>query len=170
MPTIAQTFCQSNSETLDQAMIKIEHCVSQLNDSQLWWRPEPSMNSIGNLILHLTGNLRQWGIVPLTMAKDRRDRASEFEENVRIGTPQLLKQIRETITRAKEEWSHVNDEQLTRNVNIQGFDVSLLHAIVHTTSHFVGHTHQIIQLTRMQLGSNYQFQWTPEEDRGDVPV
>ena len=48
------------AEILAEGMVKIEHCVSQLSDDQLWWRPRPDMNSIANLMLHLSGNLRQW--------------------------------------------------------------------------------------------------------------
>ena len=59
------------SHLLDQSVVKIEHCLNQLSDKQIWTRPRGSVNSIGNLILHLLGNLRQWGIVPL-QGKPRR--------------------------------------------------------------------------------------------------
>lgn len=170
MPSCSQQFRELSSETLDQAMLKIEHCLDQLSDSQVWWRPEPSMNSFGNLMLHLAGNLRQWGIVPSTMAKDRRDRESEFSDSSRLPTDELIGLLRQTVSEAKEEWRHLNDDSLSRLVTIQGFDVTLMHAIIHTTNHFVGHTHQMVMLTRMQLGSAYRFHWTPAEDRSSVPV
>ena len=170
MPTCSENFCELSAEMLDQALAKIEHCVKQLNDGQIWWRPESSMNSIGNLILHLAGNLRQWGVTPFTLVKDKRDRASEFSASEQSSASEIMEQLRTTVREAKSEWEHLNDTQLFRHVTIQGFDVSLMHAIMHTSHHFVGHTHQIIQLTRLQLRNGYQFHWTPEEERGNVPV
>lgn len=163
-------FSHLAGDILDQSMAKIEHCAAQLNETQLWWRPDPSMNSIGNLLLHLAGNLRQWGVVPFTLDTDKRDRASEFLPDARMPIQEILQQLRSTVAAAKEQWGHLSEDQLSRPVTIQGFDVSHMQAIMHTTSHFVGHTHQIIQLTRMQLRSDYRFHWTPDEERGDLPV
>ena len=170
MSQTTQQFCELSTEMLDQAMAKIEHCVQQLSETQIWWRPESSCNSIGNLILHLSGNLRQWGVTPFTMAKDRRDRDAEFATQPQPKIRELLNTLRQTVADAKNEWDHLNCNQLNRQVTIQGFDVTLMHAIMHTSHHFVGHTHQIVMLTRMQLRSNYQFHWTPEEERHHVPV
>lgn len=163
-------FSRLNDDLLTQAMSKIQHCFGQLNESQIWWRPEPSMNSIGNLVLHMAGNLRQWGVTPFTMASDRRDRESEFQNDIRVAQDELLKTLVTVVGEAKEEWKHLAHGQLLRPVEIQGFDVNHMHAILHASSHFVGHTHQIIQLTRLQLGPAYQFHWTPAEERGDLPL
>ncbi|MDB4778027.1 DUF1572 family protein [bacterium] len=57
-----------------------------------------------------------------------------------------------------------------KRLNIQGFEVNAHAAITHTTSHFVGHTHQIIFISRMLLGEDYQFHWTPNSDRKNVPI
>ncbi len=43
---------------LDSALERIQHCLGQLTDGQVWHRSQPGLNSIGNLILHLCGNLR----------------------------------------------------------------------------------------------------------------
>ena len=151
-------------------MSKIQNCFNQLNEAQIWWRPGSTMNSIGNLVLHLAGNLRQWGVVPFTMANDRRDRESEFQSDVRVAPDELLRTLTTVVNEAKEEWKHLAQGQLLREVDIQGFGVNHMHAIVHASSHFVGHTHQIIQLTRLQLGTSYQFHWSPTEERGDLPI
>ena len=75
------------SHELGQALGKIEHCVNQLTEEQVWWRPDESQNSIGNLILHLRGNLRQWIVSGLGGAKDERNRPLEFSE--RDSVPKL---------------------------------------------------------------------------------
>ena len=167
---LSDEYSRLSADLLDQSMLKIRHCLDQLNEAQIWMRPEPSMNSIGNLLLHLAGNLRQWGVVPFTHAKDRRERESEFDDSVRLQSNDLFQSLEKVVNEAKSEWSHLAMGQLLRPVDIQGFDVTHMHAILHGASHFVGHTHQIIQLTRLQLGSAYKFHWTPNQERGDLPI
>jgi hypothetical protein len=70
---------------LDNSVARIKHCLDQLDDEQLWWRPKPDMNSIANLILHLCGNVGQWIIAGLSGAPDTRNRPQEFTE--RSGLP-----------------------------------------------------------------------------------
>ena len=65
---------------LTSALAKIKHCLGQLTDEQVWWRSRPSLNSIGNLTLHLCGNVRQWLVAGLSGAADSRDRPAEFTE------------------------------------------------------------------------------------------
>ncbi|MFK7770113.1 MAG: DUF1572 family protein [Mariniblastus sp.] len=167
---VSDEFSRLNDDLLNQSLAKIRHCFNQLNESQIWWRPEPSMNSIGNLVIHLAGNLRQWGVVPFTMATDRRDRESEFQNDVRMSSDELMKLLTTVVGEAKEEWKHLAQGQLLRPVDIQGFEVNHMHAILHASSHFVGHTHQIIQMTRLQLGNSYQFHWKPNDERGELPI
>lgn len=125
---------------------------------------------MGNLCLHLAGNLRQWGIVPFTDANDDRDRTSEFDCEICIAKSEVLRRLEDTVDEAKQLWLGLDSGTLQQSASIQGFDVTLMHAISHTSSHFVGHTHQIIMLTRMQLGDGYRFQWSPENGRGNLPI
>ena len=68
---------------LGSALGRIKHCLGQLNDAQVWHRPQPGLNSIGNLVLHLCGNLRQWVVAGLGGAPDVRNRPDEFAERGR---------------------------------------------------------------------------------------
>lgn len=169
-PELSDEYYRLTADLLDQSMIKIRHCFKQLTDAQLWWRPDPAMNSIGNLIFHLAGNLTQWGVVPFTLAPDRRDRESEFVDDKRMPSDELLTMLQKTVDDAKEQWQHLATNQLLRKIEIQGFSVSNMHAVLHSSSHFVGHTHQIVHLTRIQLGPAYKFHWTPNDDREDLPI
>src|ERR1700691_4570903 len=82
---ISAEFIAANRHTLSEGMRKIEHCVNQLTGDQIWWRPKPDMNSIANLMLHLSGNLRQWIIAGVGGEKDVRNRPKEFAD--RSGRP-----------------------------------------------------------------------------------
>ena len=161
-------------QTCQQSRQKLEHCFQQLNPDQIWYRTAPEQNSIGNLVLHISGNLRQWGIVPFTGAEDLRDRESEFAHSVLETEPllkePLLNRLEVTLDEAKGVWRRLQEADLVRGYKVQGFEVTGCFAILHTVTHFVGHTHQVITLTRQQLGSAYRFHWTPDKPRTDVPI
>jgi len=163
-------FCELSAELLKESMVKIRHCLCQLSEEQFWWRPNPALNSVGNLCLHLAGNLRQWGVVPFIGVTDERNRESEFCSDFRAPRDEMIRLLEVTVIQAKKSWIGLSQERLQQRVNIQGFDVTLMQAISHTSSHFVGHTHQIIMLTRMQLGDDYRFQWSPDNSDGNVPI
>src|SRR5437764_6339620 len=78
---------------LASALSKIKHCLGQLSDEQVWWRSHPSLNSVGNIVLHLSGNLRQWIVAGLGDATDVRDRPAEFAERGPISRDELLRRL-----------------------------------------------------------------------------
>ena len=86
---------------LASALERIKHCLGQLNDEQVWWRSQPSLNSIGNLILHLCGNLRQWIVAGLGGAADVRNRPAEFAERGPIPKDELLRRLEAVVEEAK---------------------------------------------------------------------
>ncbi len=170
---LAQLYCRESVHLLDASMKKINHCLAQLSDEQIWWRPFPDANSIGNLLLHVSGNLRQWAVVPISGEPDSRDRESEFARRNPVARAELLSLLNQTLADVRFRIEHLDNQQLLQTRQIQGFETTTLGAISHTTSHFVGHTHQIILLTRLQLGDDYQYEWTPatlKSGAGDVPI
>ncbi len=169
-PSVSQTFIEESIKLLDQSMIKISHCLDQLTDQQIWWRPQQPLNSIGNLMLHLAGNLRQWTVGGIGGRDDDRDRESEFSHREQIEKRELLKRLSDTVDQTKSLLTDLREPQLTETRRIQEFEVTVLGAITHTTSHFVGHTHQIVFITRLILGDRYRFHWSPAKHRGDVPI
>jgi hypothetical protein len=146
---------------LTSALGKIKHCLDQLNDEQVWRRSEPSHNSIGNLILHLCGNLRQWSIVGLGGGADVRNRPAEFSERGPIPKNELVRKLEAVVSEAKEMLGRLTAGQLLEVRRIQGFNVTGLAAIFNTVPHFRGHTQEIVHMTRLQLGDAYKFAWTP---------
>src|SRR5918993_1566049 len=76
---------------------KLERCLEQLTDKQIWWRANEKSNSIGNLLLHLSGNARQWIVSGLGGADDARVRQQEFDERRVIPRAELLETVRQTL-------------------------------------------------------------------------
>jgi hypothetical protein len=163
---LSETFIAAASEMLRKGMHKIEHCVAQLNDEQLWWRPRPEvipqMNSIANLLLHLAGNMRQWIIAGVGGAKDTRNRPLEFSDRSNRPKAEILGQLEATVDEATAVIGRLADSDLTASRRIQSYDVNVVSALWQTVSHFHGHVQEIIHLTREQLGDGYRFDFVPK--------
>ena len=155
---------------LKSAQQRIQHCLGQLNDAQVWRRSQPGLNSIGNLILHLCGNLRQWIVAGIGGASDVRNRPAEFAERGPIPKEELLRTLAMIVEEAQRILAAVDARQLAEPRRIQGFDVTGVAALFDSVPHFRGHTQEIISMTRLLLGDAYQFAWTPTTPEQGAPA
>lgn len=165
-----ELFQQECVHLLDQSRQRIEHCIGQLNHKQLWWQPGEDQNSIGVILRHVTGNLQQWAVDGVAESANQRDRDAEFQSLQRETAEQLLGHFTDTVDRASRVITELPADMLTASRTIQGFQVSVVSALMHTIPHLVGHTHQIVTLTRQQLGKDYRFHWNPAAERRKVPL
>lgn len=149
------------AQVLTDALVVIEHCLGQLTDEQIWWRPRPEMNSVGNLVLHLSGNLRQWVVSGLGGAADKRHRQQEFDDRGPIARDALLALIRQVVAESCEVLARLTADEMLAHRTVQGFDLTGWQTLCDTVPHFKGHTQEIVCLTRMQLGMTYRIRWTP---------
>ena len=133
----------------DDYLPKIERSLELLTDEQIWWRANPQSNSIGNLLLHLSGNVRQWIVCSLGGAPDERDRDSEFAESHMIPRDELLARLKQTLSEADAALAKFDADKLLERHLIQGCDVTALAAIFHVVEHFSMHTGQIIMIAKM---------------------
>jgi uncharacterized damage-inducible protein DinB len=146
---VSQAFIREARRLLaEEYLPKIERCVEKLTDEQVWWRPNPESNSIGNLLLHLSGNARQWIVSGLGGASDERRRQTEFDEREVISRAELLGRLRTTVAAVDEVLSSFEGARLLDKYPIQGTEETALGAIFHVTEHFSMHTGQIILLTK----------------------
>lgn len=158
---LATACLDSLNQQLAQSLDKIKHCLDQLDEAQTWWRPQESMNSIANVILHMCGNVTQWIISGVSGEPDVRDRPSEFSERGPIAKAELMRRLEDVVDRARAVLASIPASRLLENRRIQGFDETVLSAIVDSICHFAGHTQQIVYVTRLQLGDEYRFEWAP---------
>ena len=155
---IARTFLASASQfLLGDYLPKIEQCLAKLNDQQIWWRANEESNSIGNLILHLCGNARQWIISGVGSQPDARNRDAEFAQRDTIPRDELLTLLRTTLKEVGATLERVDPATLLERRKIQGNDVEILEAIFHVTEHFSMHTGQIFLLTKLLIASDLAF-------------
>ena len=162
--SLAEAFCRDSIASLEEGCSKITHCLRQLGEDQIWWRPRPEMNSIGNLLLHLAGNVRQWIVAGVGDFEDTRERQAEFDERGPLPQDVVWGRLEQVVKEASAVLHAVSATDLMTSKQVQGFDVTKLGATMHSVSHFQGHVQEIIGLTRQQLGDEYQFRWTPDQE------
>ncbi len=157
-PTIAAAFISQARYLLrDEYLPKIERCLEQLSDEQVWWRANAKSNSIGNLILHLSGNGRQWIVSGLGGEPDDRIRDAEFAERRVLPRAELLAQLKKTINDIDQTLQSFDMARLLDEFRIQGTMTTALAAIFHVTEHFSMHTGQIILLAKMVADVDFDF-------------
>ncbi len=158
MDDIAQNFIRDARAFLrDNYLPKIERCLEQLTDEQVWWRANPESNSVGNLLLHLAGNSRQWIVGGVGGAADVRERGSEFGERGPMPRAELVARLRATLSEVDEVLARLEPSALTERRRVQGCDVSVLTAVFHVVEHFSMHTGQIVLLTKMLAARDLAF-------------
>jgi len=149
-PNVAPAFIDQARKFLGEEYLpKLERCLEQLTDEQIWWRANEQSNSIGNLLLHLSGNARQWIVCGLGGANDARARQQEFDERRVIPRSELLKTVRQTLREVDAVLAAFDHGKLLDRYPIQGTTATALEAIFHVTEHFSMHTGQIILLTKL---------------------
>jgi uncharacterized damage-inducible protein DinB len=142
---------------------RILRCLQLLSESDIWWRPNAASNSVGNLVLHLEGNVRQWILSGLGGVVDRRQRDREFAERGPLARHILAARLRKTVQEACRVIAKLPKQELTRARSIQRFRVTGLEAIHHVTEHFAFHTGQVIYATKLRRGRDLGFTRLPGE-------
>ena len=157
-PALAPAFIDQARKFLsDEYLPKLERCLEQLSDEQIWWRANEKSNSIGNLLLHLCGNARQWIVSGLGGGADARVRQQEFDERRVIPRAELLATVRQTLRDVDVVLAGFDHGKLLDPYPIQGTTVSALEAIFHVTEHYSMHTGQIILLTKLLVERDLGF-------------
>lgn len=147
----------SREKLLQQYWPRLRACAESLAQEQVWWRPNDACNSIGNLILHLNGNVTQWLIASFNRAQDKRDRPAEFAERKQIPISTLLEQLGATMQQASEVLSRLTEADLLASYEIQGYTVSGLAAVYQVVEHFGMHYGQILYITKMLRSQDLGF-------------
>lgn len=138
----------SRDKLLDQHWPRLRACVESLTDEQVWYRPNDVSNSIGNLLLHLTGNVEQWLVAPFEHLNDTRNRPAEFAARETVPASTLLDNLAAIMQRAAGVLSRLTEDDLRSMFHIQGYTVSGLHAVYQVVEHFGLHYGQVAYITK----------------------
>jgi uncharacterized damage-inducible protein DinB len=148
---ITELFKQEAIRRLDEGLGRIHKCVGMMADKDVWYRPNRSVVSVGNLVLHLTGNVGQWIVSTMSGSADDRKRSVEFDETGPIDRVQLLGRLDRTIQQAKMIINDMDTASLEKEYGVQGFKESGVGIVLHVVEHFNYHVGQITLHTKLLL-------------------
>ena len=154
---VDQIFLRSSARKLEQLLSRIRDCLAKLSTDEIWARGHENENAIGNLVLHLNGNVRQWIISGVGGAPDTRARDAEFAARGGIELADLRERLESTVREAIVAIGKVTPDRMTERLTIQKYEVTVMEAIFHVVEHFAQHTGQIIFVTKMLTGEDLGF-------------
>ena len=136
---------------------KLRQCLEVLTPAEVWTRSDESSNSIGNLLLHLNGNVSEWILGGVGGQHVERNRESEFAAREGGEGSELLRRLEETLRRADAVLGALSDDDLAAPRFIQGRETTVLAAVYHVVEHFAMHTGQIVLLTKIHSPGAIRF-------------
>ena len=142
---------------MDENTKKLADCFNELQETEIWKRPNENSNSVGNMILHLCGNIRQYAISSLRETEDIRVRDKEFSATGGYSKSELFEKLFTTIDEAKHIIQNLSPEELLRKRSVQGFHQSGIGIILHVTEHYSYHAGQIIFWTKLLRNKDLGF-------------
>jgi len=160
---LAQIFRKDARAGLEKYLPEIVRCLQLLSEKEIWWRPNNASNAVGNIALHLCGNIRQWIISGLGGQPFVRERNKEFSERGPIPRRTLIVRLRRTVEEACEVIDRLPAEALVREYKIQGYRASGMVAVMHVYEHFAYHAGQITYITKLKRGKDLRFTRLPSE-------
>ncbi|WP_200975307.1 DinB family protein [Echinicola sp. 20G] len=134
---------------LKENSAKINSCLEWLSEEEIWHRPNDASNSMGNLVLHLCGNVTQYIISSLGQQEDLRDRDQEFSASGGYSKEELIEKLTNTINDACSTIDKLDQEGMETKYSVQGFSYTGVGNIIHAVEHFSYHTGQIAFWTKI---------------------
>jgi uncharacterized damage-inducible protein DinB len=160
---------QWNREVVDIYLMRLSESLKLLSDEEIWWRPNPASNSMGNIVLHLCGNVRQWITSGLGGADDIRQRDLEFSEKGPIPRDELLKRRNATVNEAGKAIAKLSADDLMRTYSIQGFTAKGGDVLTRIIAHFGYHAGQVVYFAKMQRAKDLGFTKLPPLSKKKSP-
>jgi uncharacterized damage-inducible protein DinB len=157
-PDVSSLFLEfSRRKLLEHYWPRLRASVESLTEEQIWWRPNEASNSIGNLILHLNGNVRQWLVASFNRWEDERNRPAEFAAESGLTAAQLLERLGATMDESAQVLARLTEADLIAPYDIQGYHVTGLEAVYQVVEHFGLHYGQIAYIAKSLSGRDLCF-------------
>jgi uncharacterized damage-inducible protein DinB len=163
---VERRFLAEADQYFEEYLRKIRECAALLSEEQVWWRPNEAVNSVGNLLLHLRGNLSQWVVAALGGQPFERHRAEEFRARGGVARAELLAGLEETVRSVRAVIAGLDGSALERRHVVQGCDTDGLGIVFHVVEHMSYHTGQIVATTKQLTGPQAGIEFYPQH-RGE---
>jgi uncharacterized damage-inducible protein DinB len=157
MKTAERLFIDFSCTKLEQLAGRIGVCLDRLDDGRIWHRNSENENAVGNLVLHLCGNITQWIGHGVAGQPDTRMRDAEFAARGGSAGRELKELLTDAVTQAVSRLQRLPEAKLSAEIRVQNYEMSVLEAIYHVVEHFSMHTGQIILATKGWTGEDLGF-------------
>jgi len=156
--TDAQEFIEASRVFLKQDFLrKLKHCVERMSEEDVWWRPNEQSNSVGNLILHLCGNMKEWIVKSIGGEEFERHRDAEFAERRPRPKAELIANIEAAVGEVDKALEQIPPTRLFERIPVQVYKSSRLQVIYHVVEHFSYHLGQILYIYKLRTGRDAGF-------------
>ncbi len=152
--SIEGPFLKFSADKLEQLSSRIKDCLGKLSEEQIWTRGNENENAIGNLVLHLAGNVRQWIGSGVAGKPDIRQRDAEFAARGNASAAELWDRLNTNVREAVEIIRSLTPERLAETTTVQKYQMTVLEAVYHVVEHFAQHTGQILFATKLFTGQD----------------
>ncbi len=139
---------ETKRRIIDESISRCIQCVDKLTDVEIWYRPNGNVVSVGNLILHLCGNARQWILAGIFDQSDDRERQLEFDTQGPLDRSYLLQKLTDLGHDLDKAMDTLTHDQLAQVKTVQGYEESVVGILIHVIEHFSYHTGQIVYFTK----------------------
>ena len=136
---------------------RVQRCVEELPDDDIWWREHETNNGVGNLLLHLTGNLNQFVLSGIGGAQDTRDKPGEFAERNRIPKDEILRRLHQALVETDRTLERLDSGRLLDCTVVQDRERRIFEVLSVVIEHFALHVGQIIYITKLKTGKDLKF-------------
>jgi uncharacterized damage-inducible protein DinB len=154
---ISADFKEQSIYRIKESHKRIIACLDMLDESKIWLKPNTALNSMGNLVLHLCGNITQYILSTLGGAPDHRNRDSEFAAVGGKTKAELKSSFNNVIEQSIQCINNADDADLSTIKKVQVYDLTGVGIIIHVTEHLSYHTGQIAFLTKLLLEKDLGF-------------
>lgn len=138
-----QIIKETRRRLIEEGVSRVIKCLGMLSEEEIWYRPNEQSNSVGNLVLHLCGNVRQYVVSGIGATPDARQRQREFDEQGPLPTEDLISDLHKLTEEVEQVLSQIQPQQLVEARKVQGFDETVISILIHVTEHFSYHVGQI---------------------------
>lgn len=150
LPILEDLKAEVERRIFQESIPRIKQCLAELDTQEIWFKANNNSNSVGNLVLHLCGNARQWIVAGLTDQPDTRDRDLEFSATGPIPSRELVQLLDQTQAEIQATLNQLRAADLFKSYQVQGFQEKGLSILIHVVEHFSYHTGQITYFVKLR--------------------
>jgi uncharacterized damage-inducible protein DinB len=148
---------ETKRRIIGESIPRIKKCLNVLSEQEIWFKPNDHSNSVGNLVLHLCGNVTQWIGSGLGKMPDNRLRDLEFSEKGPMPSTKLIEALDRLIPLIENTLDNLTEEDFLQLHKVQVYQETGVNILVHVVEHFSYHTGQIAFFTKWRKNMDMNF-------------